>query len=174
MTLQIILSPEASPAERVGYDFDLSTGPAILGRGPESPIPLEGTQLSREHLAFTCADGVLAITDLSSNGVWLNGQPLPKKTPVLCGPFDEVRIPGYTMTARLLLPPPPVPEQPARISRTADILVPAAPPPVQPQGAPPPQPPAFAPVWWHFDGVERWTLILAVIAIALVVLYRAG
>lgn len=166
MKLQIILGSEANPAARQGYDFDLSAGPVVLGRGPESPIQLEGTQLSREHLAFTAVDGVLAVTDLSSNGVWLNGQALPKKTSVLCGPFDEVRIAGYVMTARLLTPPQPVPapEAPTRVSRTADIPAPAVPPPQQVQG----------PAWWRFDGVEKWTVALVAVAILLVVLYRMG
>ena len=165
MKLQIILGSEAAPAARQGYDFELTAGPIVLGRGPESPVPLEGTQLSRDHLAFTFVDGVLAVTDLSSNGVWLNGQPLPKRTPVLCGPFDEVRIAGYTMTARLLTPPAPPPEAPREISRSAGIPLSAVPPP-----------PAMAapPAWWRFDGVERWTLILAAIAIVLVLLYRMG
>ena len=160
MKLQIILSPETAPASRQGYEFDLAGGPVVLGRGPESPIQLEGTQLSREHLAFQLAEGALALTDLSSNGVWLNGQPLPKKTAVLCGAFDEVRIAGYTMTARLLTPP--APQLPASTATTADIPAPAfSPPPVAPM-----------PAWWRFDGVERWTVILAAVAIALVLLYR--
>lgn len=165
MKLQIILSSEANPAARQGYDFDLSAGPVVLGRGPESPIQLEGTQLSREHLAFTAVDGVLAVTDLSSNGVWLNGQALPKKTSVLCGPFDEVRIAGYVMTARLLTPlPVPVPEVTTKVSRTADIPTPAVPPLPLVQG----------PAWWKFDGVEKWTVALVAVAILLVVLYRMG
>ncbi len=171
MKLQVILTSDAAPAARQGYDLDLTAGPVVLGRGPESPIQLEGTQLSREHLAFTAFDGQLALTDLSSNGVWLNGQPLPKKTAVQCGPFDEVRIAGYTMTARLLTPPPPPqPESPPqtqqRIARTDDIPAPVIPQP-QPTLAP-------APAWWKFDGLEKWTLILAAIAIALVALYRMG
>ncbi len=167
MKLQIILSSETAPAARQGYDFELGGIPLVLGRGPESPIQLEGTQLSREHLAFTLVDGVLAVTDLSSNGVWVNGQPLPKRAPVLCGPFDEVRIAGYTMTARLLTPPPPsapAPLPPGKVSRTADIPA----PPV------PPAPFVPAPAWWRFDGAERWTVILIVAAIAFVLLYRMG
>ena len=175
MKLQIILGSESAPAARQGYDFELAGGPLVLGRGPESPIPLEGTQLSRNHLAFTFVDGVLTVTDLSSNGVWLNGQPLPKKTPILCGPFDEVRIAGYTMTARLLTPPPP-PEVPKKVERTADIarpvLQPAAPTPAAPSVAVPTPEIAPPPPWWRFDGVERWTVILVVVAIALLVLYR--
>lgn len=160
MKLQIILSPEAAPAARVGYEFDFAGEAVVLGRGPESPIQLEGTQLSREHLAFQAAGDALTLTDLSSNGVWLNGQPLPKKTPILCGPFDEVRIAGYTMTARLLTPP--APELPVRVSKPIEIPEPSAPPPFV----------APAPAWWRFDGVERWTVILVAFAIAFVLLYR--
>ncbi len=167
MKLQIILSAEAAPELRQGYELDLEAGPVVLGRGPESPIQLEGTKLSRDHMAFHAIDGVLTLTDLSSNGVWLNGQPLPKKTPVLVGPLDEVRIAGYTMTARLLIPPPEPPRpEPQRIEpRTAVVPLPIPPPVAPPLLAP-------APAWWKFDGIERWTLILAAVAILLIVLYR--
>lgn len=171
MKLQVILTSDAAPAARQGYDLDLTAGPVVLGRGPESPYSVGRHAALARARAFTAFDGQLALTDLSSNGVWLNGQPLPKKTAILCGPFDEVRIAGYTMTARLLTPPPPPsprrrPRPQQRIARTDDIPAPVIPQP-QPTLAP-------VPAWWKLDGLEKWTLILAAFAIALVALYRMG
>ena len=45
----------------------------FLARGPDSAVPLEAPGISREHLEVQAEDSAVFLTDLSSNGTWLNG-----------------------------------------------------------------------------------------------------
>jgi len=94
-------------------------GRLTLGRGPESPIPLEGHGLSREHLAFEAKDGRLEVVDLSSNGTWLNGRRLSPGKPSPATPADRIEIPGYAIRYSTPKPAPaaqtpPAPHSPRR------------------------------------------------------------
>src|SRR5262245_5924365 len=67
----------------------------ILGRSPESAIPLEGTSISREHVALELVgDSVYAI-DLSNNGTWINGNRLKKEERVQLASGDSLELPEY-------------------------------------------------------------------------------
>ena len=58
MTLELQVREDSSPAEARQYSLALNgTGAVMLGRGPESPVPLEGTRISRQHVAFSIAAG---------------------------------------------------------------------------------------------------------------------
>jgi pSer/pThr/pTyr-binding forkhead associated (FHA) protein len=91
-----------------------------LGRGPESPVPLDGPSISREHLAFEVRDGRVLIADLSSNGSFLNGQRLSRGVAQQIVEEDEVAVGGYKISFRVVsepkpVEPPPTPkEQPAK------------------------------------------------------------
>ncbi|MCU0226712.1 MAG: FHA domain-containing protein [Bryobacterales bacterium] len=87
------------------FDLPFTGQPILLGRGPESPVPLDGVKLSRNHLALSVEGNQLTLTDLSSNGVWINAQSIPKKSPVPLQGSEEIAIPGYRLRVRLLLPP---------------------------------------------------------------------
>ena len=72
-----------------------------LGRGPQSPVMLDGPAVSREHLTLDIRDGALWATDISSNGSWVNGRAMPGGAPQRLGPGDEVRVGDYTLRFRL-------------------------------------------------------------------------
>lgn len=72
-------------------------GRLTLGRGPESPFALEGTGLSREHLAFESGAGGVEVVDLSSNGTWLNGRRLQPGKRYPASGADRIEIPGYAI-----------------------------------------------------------------------------
>lgn len=75
--------------------------PVTLGRGPDSPLLLDGTGISREHVRLNAEDGRLFITDLSSNGTWLNARRLSRGEPHPLAPTDAIRIPGFEIRIRL-------------------------------------------------------------------------
>lgn len=92
----------------------------VLGRGPESPVALDGPLISREHIAFERFNGKLSVTDLSSNGSWINGEQVTPGRRYLLSDGDRVQVPGYEMIPTLL----PSPEE-----KTAPAAAAAAPPP---------------------------------------------
>ncbi|MCW5964405.1 MAG: FHA domain-containing protein [Bryobacterales bacterium] len=100
------------------FEVPVSGNPVLLGRGPDSPVPLEGVKLSRNHLALAVTNGQLTLTDLSSNGVWVNAQSVPKKSAILLHGNEEIAIPGYRLRVRLLVP--------AQAPAVTDTLPPAA------------------------------------------------
>ncbi len=67
----------------------------VLGRGPDSPILLDGTGISRDHIAIQVEEENLFITDLSSNGTWINGERIPKGQRCRVRESDLIELPGY-------------------------------------------------------------------------------
>jgi predicted component of type VI protein secretion system len=67
----------------------------MLGRGPESPVQLDGTGISREHLRLHMEGNALFVTDLSSNGTWVNGRRLTRGEPQAVTSTEAIRIPGF-------------------------------------------------------------------------------
>lgn len=98
------------------------SGRLVLGRGPESPVLLDGPLISREHVAFEYQDGRLSLEDLSANGSWLNGQPLVRGRRYEVTEADRVQLPGYEMRCVIL------PRDGAAVG--AGALAPVATPPV--------------------------------------------
>lgn len=192
MKLQIQLQGEAPGAAAQQFEVALDGKPVVLGRGPDSPVPLEGSKLSRSHLAFDALSGQLSVTDLSSNGLWVNSLAIPKKTAIPVSPADEITIPGYRIHVRLLetLPPalpvspaaPPVtPTSPAPVAsavppaavskpsvesvnrQTDELAIPQSTVDALPQDPP----------WWHLSRGDRLVLIFVALAIGLFVYYYA-
>jgi predicted component of type VI protein secretion system len=67
----------------------------VLGRGPESPVALDGPLISREHIAFEVVGDSLCVADLSANGSWLNEVQLQAGRRYPVTEADRVRVPGY-------------------------------------------------------------------------------
>jgi pSer/pThr/pTyr-binding forkhead associated (FHA) protein len=85
-----------------------------LGRGPESPLLLDATGISREHLRLHSEQDGLFVTDLSSNGTWLNTERLKRNQSRLLTSADTIRIPGFTIHIELPnIPSKPSPRMPA-------------------------------------------------------------
>jgi pSer/pThr/pTyr-binding forkhead associated (FHA) protein len=73
------------------------SAPIILGRGPESAAPLDAPGISREHLEVRFDNGSLFLTDLSSNGSWLNGARMPQRGKCKIKDDDVIELPGYEL-----------------------------------------------------------------------------
>jgi predicted component of type VI protein secretion system len=78
--------------------------PLVIGRGAEQGLLLDGPDLSREHLALGSDGTNVYVTDLSSNGTWLNGNKLPRSVKSKVRPEDSIEVPGYVLRFRLDVP----------------------------------------------------------------------
>ena len=81
-------APAGTP--RAGSAYDLSDG-ALLGRGESADIRLEDTFASSAHARLVAEGDVIVLEDLgSTNGTYLNGEPLRGPQPLHVG--DSIRI----------------------------------------------------------------------------------
>ena len=84
------LRVESAPGLREGAAYDLTNG-ATLGRGSGVDIVLEDTFSSSRHARLYPQGDVVVIEDLgSTNGTYLNGEPLSGPQPLHDG--DRIRI----------------------------------------------------------------------------------
>jgi hypothetical protein len=75
---------------KAGAAYDLSDG-ALLGRGEAADIRLEDTFASSQHARLVPQGEVMVLEDLgSTNGTYLNGEPLRGPQPLHVG--DSIRI----------------------------------------------------------------------------------
>lgn len=78
---------------------DIGNG-LVVGRGAEHGVLLDGPDLSREHLVLTTDGTDIYVTDLSSNGTWLNGARLRRSIRSRVRVEDSVEVPGYVLTVK--------------------------------------------------------------------------
>jgi hypothetical protein len=84
------LRVETAAGLRDGVAYDLSDG-AVLGRGDQSDIQLEDSFASTSHARLLPQGDVVVLEDLgSTNGTYLNGEPLRGPQPLHVG--DRIRI----------------------------------------------------------------------------------
>ena len=84
------LRVETAAGLRDGVAYDLSDG-AVLGRGDQVDIQLEDSFASTNHARLLPQGDVVVLEDLgSTNGTYLNGEPLRGPQPLHAG--DRIRI----------------------------------------------------------------------------------
>jgi hypothetical protein len=84
------LRVESAAGLRDGVAYDLSDG-AVLGRGDQVDIRLEDSFASTSHARLMPQGDVVVLEDLgSTNGTYLNGEPLRGPQPLHVG--DRIRI----------------------------------------------------------------------------------
>jgi hypothetical protein len=84
------LRVETAAGLRDGVAYDLSDG-AVLGRGDQVDIQLEDSFASTNHARLVPQGDVVVLEDLgSTNGTYLNGEPLRGPQPLHVG--DRIRI----------------------------------------------------------------------------------
>jgi hypothetical protein len=84
------LRVETAAGLRAGAAYDLSDG-ALLGRGEQADIQLEDGFASTSHARLVPHGDVIVLEDLgSTNGTYLNGEPLSGPQPLHVG--DKIRI----------------------------------------------------------------------------------
>jgi predicted component of type VI protein secretion system len=153
-----VRSEESGALDTVSCTLDNAL---TLGRGPESPVPLDGTGISREHLRLHMEGSALFVTDLSSNGTWLNGRRLTRGEPQAVTPAEAIRIPGFEIRIesgssigverkQAVAPPSQAAAEPARVGGRLEAVM------------------AFGA---SFSKLDRFLIALALATIVLVVLY---
>jgi hypothetical protein len=84
------LRVNTAPGLQAGSAYDLSDG-ALLGRGEQADIQLEDGFASSRHARLIPQGDVMVLEDLgSTNGTYLNGEPLRGPQPLHAG--DVIRI----------------------------------------------------------------------------------
>jgi predicted component of type VI protein secretion system len=138
----------------------------VLGRGPDSPVTLDGVGVSREHISLEASPEGVKVADLSANGTWINGLRLQPGTRYIATEADRVSIPGYDLRFLLIggAPPPKVqasttasPAKPPAAGGMAAAPVPAAKAVVKPPLA--------------ITRLEWFAASVVVLAIAITVIY---
>jgi hypothetical protein len=85
-----VLRVSSAPGLRSGAAYDLSNG-ALLGRGAEADIVLGDQFSSSRHARLVPHGDVIVLEDLgSTNGTYLNGEPVSGPQPLHAG--DAIRI----------------------------------------------------------------------------------
>jgi len=100
--VEVILSVTSKTDESVQRVRHTVNGRLVLGRGPESAVPLDAPGISREHLEVQAENSDLFLTDLSSNGTWVNGTRMPPRRKYKVGDGDCIELPGYEIRFQLV------------------------------------------------------------------------
>lgn len=130
----------------------------VLGRGPQSPVPLDGPAVSREHLSVELRGGAVWVTDISSNGSYFNNRTLTPGAPQMAGPADEIRVGEYVLRFQIVAEEPP----PTPADATASESTPAN---SNPARNPAPKPPPSTAMSFLADiGFSEWLALAVLLA----------
>jgi serine phosphatase RsbU (regulator of sigma subunit) len=89
-----------------GRHFRLGDGASLIGRMPSAAVYLDSLAVSRQHARVVSAAGGFFVEDLgSSNGTYLNGRPIDRRTPLT--ESDTLQIGPYVLALRPEPAPPP-------------------------------------------------------------------
>ena len=173
MEVQLLVRSSSEQASR-DYVFPIKQR-VVLGRSPESAVPLEGPSISREHLVLELVGDTVYATDLSNNGTWINGNRLKREERVQLSSGDSLELPEYQISFHIrpkAEAPAPVPEQ--KQSSSVKVVVPSELPatrqnPVrrQPEAVPPQEKTESK----SLTLLEIWTLLITLLVIALIAYY---
>lgn len=132
-----------------GKEYAIPSGGAFFGREAGSDIVVAQPEVSRRHASITPGDSGYVLADLSTNGVWVNGNRIQgshvlARADVVRVGSEEFRF--YADVAPVAKTPAAVPVQPPAAPAVA---APVAPAPVaaapRPAAPPPPPPPRTEP-----------------------------
>jgi pSer/pThr/pTyr-binding forkhead associated (FHA) protein len=133
---------------------------------------LEGAGISREHFRLHSESDRIFVTDLSSNGTWVNARRLSPGESHPVTSLDAIQIPGFEI--RIEVPEPVKAPEQVKVDET-----PAPPPePLAPEAAEPQQGALAAgsvrTFLDSFSTLEKLLIVLALLTLTLVVIYLAA
>ncbi len=95
--------PETCALVADDREYALGPGQSLIGRGPECPVRLPSSQVSRVHAELTVGDRRATLEDRGSkNGTWVNGRRITGPAELADG--DEVLFGTYRLVFRNLGP----------------------------------------------------------------------
>jgi len=160
--VDIILKVKSKSDESVQNIRRPLNGRMVLGRGPDSAVPLDAPGISREHLEVQVEDSALSLVDVSSNGTWLNGARMPPRRKCKARESDLIELPGYEIHLQLAgapagqgTPGPLLAGDPATAMRSASL-------------APGPRTP---PLMTNVSGVELFVIVVTLMSAGLLAFY---
>lgn len=96
--ISLRLFRQSDPARQID-ERQLRVGELIIGRGAEAGWRLEDAEnlLSRSHCSIGVAGGIVTLTDLSTNGVFIGGRGdrTRPREPVVVQPGETLKLGGY-------------------------------------------------------------------------------
>ena len=96
--ISLRLFRQSDPARQVD-ERQLETGQLTIGRGAEAGWRLDDAEnlLSRSHCSIGVAGGIVTLTDLSTNGVFIGGRQdrTRPREPVIVPPGETLKLGGY-------------------------------------------------------------------------------
>jgi len=83
-------------------EFQLVKNDILMGRGDECDLVLKHQEISRSHARLSRVGDDVLLTDLgSSNGTYIDGQPLTPNVPIALLPGQSIMIGGFTLALRV-------------------------------------------------------------------------
>jgi len=84
--------------EEEWQEFPVVKNDILIGRGDDCDLILEHKEISRGHARLSWVEDETLLTDLgSSNGTYVDGQPLTPNMPVILSPGQLIMIGGFTL-----------------------------------------------------------------------------
>jgi hypothetical protein len=100
--IDLIIRKESAPSPYT-ITCDL-TERLVFGRSIGSPVNFAGSDISREHFALQARNGQVWVQDLSSNGTFINGEPVAQRKSQKLTEGDVISVPGYEIELGWRLP----------------------------------------------------------------------
>ncbi|HYV96897.1 MAG TPA: FHA domain-containing protein [Gemmatimonadaceae bacterium] len=137
-----------------GREYEVPNRGLVIGRDPSAEIVVAANEVSRRHVQIAPAGQGYVLTDLSTNGVWVNGERVAKEQTLARGDvvrvgneefrfYADVAKPAPAAASPVATPPspaafaaPPTPLPPTRLPEPV-TAAPASPPLVPPAPAAP-------------------------------------
>ena len=141
-----------------------------VGRGAEDGVLLDGPDLSREHFILSTDGSNLYVTDISSNGTWLNGNKLQRSARIRVGADDSIEVPGYIVKVSMAV-------EPEKTGEAAIAQIPSANPPQFILPLPEPEKLPGNPVFrfiGSFSFMEKFLLLIGLSGLVLLFTYIAS
>lgn len=132
-----------------GREYAVPAAGVTIGRDPSADIVVAATEVSRRHVTIAPDQQGYLLTDLSTNGVWVNGTRVAQQQ--VLGRGDVIKIGSeefrfYADAVKASVPDVPVSPSPVAGAPVVAVGAPIAPPPAAPPRAPAPPPPPRAAV----------------------------
>ena len=172
MEVQLLVKsdPDRPPRD---YVFPLKER-VVLGRSPESPVPLEGTAISREHFVLELIGDTIYATDLSNNGTWINGNRLRREERTQLKSGDSIQVPDHQISFQIRGTPAAASAVKREEPASASAVVPPG-TPVTPLRTIEPEtreaPSSATGLTRSLTLLDKWILLLALLAVVLIAYY---
>ena len=97
--ITLLIKDKKSTDQPKKYTFDQNL--IKLGRLRDNDVPLRETNISRQHAIITFSNGEYRITDISTNGTFLNGELIGKNNEKILRSGDNIEIGNFVINVEI-------------------------------------------------------------------------